>query len=109
MNHDFMDRIAKIIAEVRTRTCIDGIDAEALFEILQDELIKYHNEAYTYGRNTGYDDGYADGRESGLDDGRAEAAPDNETYTKEAVERAYDAGYSLGYYDGAKADFNSSK
>ena len=33
MKPDFMDRIAKIIAEVRTRTRIDKIDVEVLFEI----------------------------------------------------------------------------
>ena len=130
MKPDFMDRTAKIIAEVRTRTCIDKLDTEVLEvleEILQDELIKYHNEVLTYarsleeavdsaydeGHSDGYDDGeamgynygYADGRESGLEDGRAEAEYNNEAYYKDAVEIAYGEGYALGYSDGTNADF----
>ena len=65
MKSDFMVKTAKIIAEIRTRTCIDGIDAEALFEILQDELIKYRNEVFTYGHSIGYDNGYIAGNEAG--------------------------------------------
>ena len=37
MKSDFMVKTAKIIAEVRNRTCIDE-DAEVLKEILQEEL-----------------------------------------------------------------------
>ena len=81
MKPDFMDRIAKIIAEVHNRTCIDKIDTEVLEYILQKELIEYHNEAYTYGHTTGYDAGYTDGHESSLG---------------EAVERAYYEGYDDG-------------
>ena len=33
MKPDFMDRAAKIIAEVRTRTSIDNFDAEFIKEI----------------------------------------------------------------------------
>ena len=84
MKPDFTDRIAKIIAEFRTRTYIDGIDAKAISEILQDELNEYHNEVFMYARNIGYDDGYADGKSS-LD---------------EAAERAYYEGYYEGYDDG---------
>ena len=61
MKPDFMDRTAKVIAEVRARTCIDKIDTEVLEEILKDELTEYHNEVFTYGHTIGYDDGYADG------------------------------------------------
>ena len=77
---DFMGRIAKIIAEVRTIACIDDVDAEAIKKILQDELNeecrmldsyywaeynnKYCNEISSV-RNgaydAGYDEGYADG------------------------------------------------
>ena len=61
----FMDRTAEIIAEVLVRTCIDKNDTEVLFEILQDALIKCHNEAFTYGHSIGYDDGYIAGDEAG--------------------------------------------
>ena len=80
-----MVRIAKIIEEVHNRTYIDKIDTEVLEAILQEELIEYHNEAYTYGHTTGYDDGYTDGYESSLG---------------EAVERAYYEGYDEGDYEG---------
>ena len=50
---DFMGRIAKIVEEIRTQTCIE--------EILQDEL----EEVYSLG----YDDGHSDGYENGFDDG----------------------------------------
>ena len=81
MKPDFMNRITKIIAEIRTRTYIDNFDAEFIKEILQDELIEYHNEVFTYGHSIGYDDGYTLG---------------------------YDEGYALGYSDGTNADFNRS-
>ena len=41
MKPEFMDRIAKIIAEVRTRTCIDKIDTEVIETILQASLNEY--------------------------------------------------------------------
>ena len=90
MKPDFMERTAKIIEEVRARTCIDKIDTEVLEEILQDALIKYHNEVFTYAYDTGYDDGYTVGHKAGLDD---------------AVDNAYDEGYALGYSDGTNGDF----
>ena len=68
MKPDFMDRIEKIIADVRTRTCIDKTDAEVLEvldEILQENLVEYYNEAYTYGHTIGYDKGYDDGYDDG--------------------------------------------
>ena len=85
MKPDFTDRIAKIIAEFRTRTYIAGIDAKAISEILQDALSEYHNEVFTYGNTTGYDAGYEDGYMSSSD---------------EAAERAYYDGYYEGYDDG---------
>ena len=79
MKPNFKSRTAKIIVEVRNRTCIDE-DAEILKEILQDELKTYYAEleeyyekeycnvisstrsrAYHEGYGDGYDDGYADG------------------------------------------------
>lgn len=88
MKSDFMERAEKIIAEIRTRTYIDKIDVEFIKDILQEELIKYHNEVFTYGYDIGFEDG------------RAEAESDNEAYTQEAVESAYDEGFALGYSDG---------
>ena len=84
MKSDSMNRTAKIIAEVHSRTCIDDVDAEVLEELLKDELIEYHNEVFTYGHNIGYDDGYAAGKSSLEGD----------------VDNAYDEGYSLGYSEG---------
>ena len=60
-----MDKTAKIIEEVMVRTCIDKIDRSIIKEIVQDELIKYHNEVFTYGHSIGYDDGYALGYSEG--------------------------------------------
>ena len=56
MKFYFMEITAKVIAEVRTRTCIDNFDAEVLEEILQDALNKYCRELDGY-----YDAGYAAG------------------------------------------------
>ena len=70
---DFKDSAAKIIAEIRNRTCIDEIDTEALEYILQDALKAYYFE--------GYDDGHSEGRSDGYYDG-------------------YDTGHSDGYYEG---------
>ena len=42
MKSDFMVKTAKIIAEVRNRTCIDE-DVEVIKEILQEELKKYYD------------------------------------------------------------------
>mgnify|MGYP003589283192 CR=1 FL=1 len=78
---DFKDSAAKIIEEIRNRTCIDKIDTDVLEDILQDELIKYHNEVFTYGHSIGYDDGHSDGYYEGYDAGQSD-------------------GYALGYDDG---------
>ena len=61
MKPDFMEKTARIIAEVRNRTCIDKIDTEVLEvleEILQDALNEYYDELHGY-YDAGYDDGYA--------------------------------------------------
>ena len=47
----FTDRTANIIAEIRTRTCIDKIDEEVIFEILQAEFKNYYNAGYDAGYN----------------------------------------------------------
>ena len=69
MKPDFKATIANIIEEVHNRTYIDKIDTEVLEYILQDALIEYHNEAYTYAHNIGYDDGFNDGYDVGYDNG----------------------------------------
>ena len=72
MNTYFMDRAAKILADVRTRTCIDDVDAEVIEEILQDKLNEecrmlngyyweeYYNEL-TSAEHRAYGEGYYDG------------------------------------------------
>ena len=70
---NFMSKIAKIIEEVRARTCINKIDAEAIEKILQDELTEYYRilEGYyeeeyyntiSSALSSAYDNGYADGQ-----------------------------------------------
>ena len=88
MQSDFMVKIANIIAEIRVKTCIDDVDAEVLEDILKDELIKYHNEVFTYGHGIGYDDGYDDGYTAG------------KSSLEGDVDNAYDEGYALGYSEG---------
>ena len=97
MKPDFMDRIEKIIAEVRTRTCITGIDTDVLFEILHAELSEYHNKVFAYGKTTGYDEGYDDG----YCEGSGEAA-DRAYYEGryEGYDAGYDEGINDGYYEG---------
>lgn len=83
---NFMGKAEKIIAEVRNRTCIDDVDAEAIKELLQDALNEYcrmldgyYEEEYYNALNTarnsaydaGYDDGYAVGYDVGYDVGRS--------------------------------------
>ena len=87
MTTNFMDRAAKMIAEIRSRTCIEDADAEVILELLQDELDalnQYYEEefyvALSSARNKAYDDGHSDGYADGYDAG-------------------YDAGYDSGYAD----------
>ena len=58
---DFLESTAKIMAEIRTRACIDDVDAEAIEKILKDALVEYYHEAYDAGHSDGYDDGYENG------------------------------------------------
>ena len=79
MKPDFINSTAKIIAEIRTRACIDDVDAEVIKEMLQDALDEecrvldsyYWEEHYnnycneissvrTGAYDAGYDEGYAD-------------------------------------------------
>ena len=87
MKFDFMEITTKVIAEVRTRTCINKLDAKVLKAILQDELIKYHNEVFTYGHSIGYDDGY--------EAGKSILEGDVDSYAL-----GYTHGYSEGYSEG---------
>ena len=58
---NFMVQTAKILAELRTRTCIDAIDTEVLEDILQAAL----HECYDDGVDDGYDVGYGIGYDHG--------------------------------------------
>ena len=69
MKSDFMVKTAKIIAEVRTRTCIDKIDTEVMEAILEECYIaidqiqhRAYDEGHSDGYSLGYDDGYLDGQ-----------------------------------------------
>ena len=61
MPPNFMGGAAKIIAEIRNRTCIDDNDAEVIKGILKAAIHEYYED--------GHSDGYADGYEHGYDDG----------------------------------------
>ena len=76
MTPEFVGKTAKIIAEIRNRTCIDDVDAQIMEEILQAslneycmELEGYYEEEYYIALSSarskaydiGYDDGYNDG------------------------------------------------
>ena len=80
MTPNFMSSASKVLAEIRTRTCIDKIDGEVIFEILQAEFKDYYNTGY----DAGYDElcweSYADGKSNAYDEG-------------------YDEGYYQGYSD----------
>ena len=80
---NFMVKTAKIIAEMRARTCINDVDAEVIEEILQNELTEYYRmlegyyeeeyyNAISSARSKAYDDGYDDGYESGYESGYAD-------------------------------------
>ena len=102
MKHDFMDRIANIIAEVHTRTCMDKIDTEILENILQEELYEYYNEVLTYGHNLeeAVDSAYEEGYSLGHDDGYGDGYKDGKSSAEGDVDSAYDEGYALGYSEG---------
>ena len=55
---DFLESTAKIMAAIRTRACIDDVDAEAIEKILKDEIFSARSIAYDAGHSDGYDDGY---------------------------------------------------
>ena len=68
----FVGKTAKIIAEIRNRTCINNMDAQILEDILQAALNEYYMEVDEYYeeeyyiaiedvRASAYDNGFADG------------------------------------------------
>ncbi len=60
MKSDFMGKTAKIIAEIRNRTCIDDNDAEVIKEILKAAIHEYYEVGHSDGYDDGYENGYAD-------------------------------------------------
>ena len=60
MPPNFMGGAAKIIAEIRNRTCIDDNDAEVIKEILKDAIHEYYEDGYQNAYEDGYEHGYAD-------------------------------------------------
>ena len=87
MNTNFMDKAAKIIADIRTSTCIDDVDAEVIEAMLKDALNEYYYSGYDDGRSAGYADGYEVGR-------------------SESHSEGYDYGYSVGYDDGYSVGYD---
>ena len=90
MKSDFMERTAKIIAEISARTCIDD-DAEVIKDILRNELRECYDALNEY-----YDDGYAAGYERGYERGGNAMVGElqNQSWTD-----GYDVGYAEGYAD----------
>ena len=58
----------RLIAELRTRVCINDVDAEAIEQLLQDD----YYIAISSARNEAYYEGHSDGYARGYDDGSAE-------------------------------------
>ena len=85
-----------VIAEIRTRACINDVDAEAIEELLQAALKEYYDEVFTYaydeGRDAGLKEGYTDGQDYGYSVGHSEG-----------YSAGYELGHSEGYYDGRYA------
>ena len=73
--------LTRLIAEIRTSACINGVNAVAIEELLKDAICSVRNSAYDDGRVDGYADGYDVGYEDGHDYGHSE-------------------GYASGYDDG---------
>ena len=74
---NFSSKVANTIAEIRTKTCIDDVDAEVIKDILQDMLIEecrmlagYYEEEYlnalSSARSKAYD-GHSDVYEDGYE------------------------------------------
>ena len=117
MKPNFIKRAAKIIADVRARTCINDDDAEALEELLQDALHDCYalgyddgtsilngdvDSAYDAGYALGHSDGYYEGHDEGYCDGCYEGH--SEGYS-EGHSDGYDEGYASGYSACVNGDF----
>ena len=61
MPPNFMGGAAKIIAEIRNRTCIDDNDAEVIKGILKAAIHEYYEHGYGDGYEPGYEHGYEHG------------------------------------------------
>ena len=57
MKSDFLVKTAKIIADVRARTCIEDVDIDVLEDILNDALHDCYDDGYDDGRAYGYTEG----------------------------------------------------
>ncbi len=76
MTPNFMSKAAKIIAEIKVQTGINEVEAEAIKELLQEELNEYCRMLHGYyaeeyylaidsACSSAYDNGYADGHSAG--------------------------------------------
>ena len=74
----------RVIAEIRTRTCIEDVDAYVIEEILLRELNEYsrmldeyyieeYHNAISSARNTAYDSGFDDGYDIGYGNGYSDS------------------------------------
>ena len=86
MKSDFMDRAAKIMAEIRTISFTDKFDTKFIEDILKEELEEYYakleeyyaklhgyyDAAYDKGHSDGYALAYEDGRSAGYSEGYSE-------------------------------------
>ena len=68
MPPNFMQGAAKIMAEIRTRACIDDVDAKVIEAIVKDAIHQYYDDGHQNGYDDGYEHGYDDGYESGYAD-----------------------------------------
>ena len=84
----FKGSIARIIADIRKRTCTDDADVEIIEEILRVEIKDYYDLIDLYyeeeycvavasASNSAYDNGYADGFADGYDEGCYESHSEN--------------------------------
>ena len=62
-------KFTRLIAEIRTRACINGVNAAAIEELLKDAL----HECYNAGYDAGYDAGFNPGYDAGYYVGHSES------------------------------------
>ena len=85
---NFTGKVAKTIAKIINRTCIDDDDVEVIEAILQDMFIEecsmlagYYEEEYynaiSSARSKAYDDGHSDGYDDGYESGYADCHAKN--------------------------------